>query len=92
MNSLDEWLNLLTRYQQVLGKDSLTRLHAHMSGIEYSEKGERNHLPISESDFDLKALLTALHQMGCGGRILCESPIMEEDSLLMQKTWQSLSS
>ncbi len=90
MNSLAEWLDLLERYEKALGSEALGHLHIHMSGIEYSEKGERNHLPISESDFNLQALFEALHKKDCGGRVLCESPVMEEDSLLMQKTWQSL--
>lgn len=90
VNSLEEWLNILDTYAEALGAEALKRLHVHLSGIEYSEKGERNHLPIAESDFDLTALFTALMQRGCSGRILCESPEMENDALLMQKTWQEL--
>ncbi len=89
MNSLEEWLTVLDEYAKALGKDSLQHLHIHLSGIEYSEKGERNHLPISESDFDLPALFKALHQRGAAGRILCESPEMENDALLMQEQWNT---
>ncbi len=87
MNTTDEWLRLLDSYAEALGRDSLQQLHIHMSGIEYSAKGERNHLPIAESDFDLQALLKALHLRACAGRILCESPKMEEDALLMKNAW-----
>ena len=90
MNSHKEWTAVLQTYAKVLGEQSLKRLHIHMSGIEYSEKGERNHLPIAESDFDLKGLFTALSDLKCAGRILCESPIMEEDSLYMKKVWESI--
>ncbi len=90
MNSAEEWLNLLSAYKNALGEESLGRLHIHMSGIEYSAKGERNHLPIQESDFKLSALFSALKQKNCGGRIVCESPIMEEDSLYMQSEWLKL--
>ena len=90
MNSEEEWLEVLNGYAQSLGKDSLQHLHIHLSGIEYSEKGERNHLAIKESDFNLAALLSTLRQMGCSGRILCESPEMENDALYMQSEWQSL--
>jgi deoxyribonuclease-4 len=90
MNSADEWLDLLSAYENALGEESLGRLHIHMSGIEYSPKGERNHLPIQESDFKLSALFSALKQKNCGGRIVCESPIMEEDSLFMQSEWLKL--
>jgi deoxyribonuclease-4 len=87
MNSKAEWIRVLEAYAAALGSEALIHLHIHMSGIEYSLKGERNHLPLRESDFDLKGLFTALKEMGCGGRILCESPAMEEDALYMRKVW-----
>ncbi len=87
MNSYAEWIRVLELYQTELGVEALNRLHIHLSGIEYSEKGERNHLPIAESDFDLKALFDALHDKGCAGRILCESPAMEEDARSMRSKW-----
>ena len=90
MNSETEWSKLLEYYAKQLGEDSLQKLHIHLSGIEYSQKGERNHLPLKESDFDLIGLFKALKAMNCGGRVLCESPIMETDALLMKETWQSL--
>ena len=92
INSLTEWLGILEIYQKALGKGSLTRLHCHLSGIEYNDKGEQNHLIISESDFDLDALFKALIQVGAGGRILCESPNLEEDAQYLQKTWSKLCS
>ena len=67
------------------------RFHAHFSGIEYGPKGEKNHLTLKESDLKLNALFEALHEFGCAGRILCESPIMEEDALVMKKTWMKVS-
>ena len=90
MNSHEEWSSVLETYAVVLGKPALKRLHIHMSGIEYTTKGEKNHLLISESDFDLKALFYALKDAKCSGRILCESPIMEDDALYMKQVWESL--
>jgi deoxyribonuclease IV len=90
MNTKAEWLTALDDYAKSLGKDALRRLHIHLSGIQYGEKGEREHLPLTESDFNLAALFEALHEKGCAGRILCESPEMENDALLMQKTWNEL--
>jgi deoxyribonuclease IV len=89
MNSTEEWLNVLESYQDALGVEALSRLHIHLSGIEYSNKGERNHLPIAASDFNLKDLFQALHEKGCAGRILCESPEMENDAAFMRANWLS---
>jgi deoxyribonuclease-4 len=89
MNSYAEWVRLLDDYAHSLGDGALHHLHIHLSGIEYSSKGERNHLPLRESDLDLKSLFKALHKYECHGRILCESPIMEEDALYMRQVWES---
>jgi len=91
MNTYDEWSRLLEAYGKQLGKKALKRLHIHLSGIEYGPKGEKNHLPLAEADMDMKALFKALNQFDCGGRIMCESPIMEEDALRMKKAWMKVS-
>lgn len=91
MNSTREWIEVLETYLKALGADSIKRLHCHISGIEYTEKGEQNHLIISESDFNLEALFQALLEVKAGGRILCESPTLEEDALFVQQAWQEFS-
>ncbi|MDP1715582.1 MAG: TIM barrel protein [Anaerolineales bacterium] len=91
LNTYDEWSRLLEKYGQELGSQALKTLHIHLSGIEYGPKGEKNHLPLAEADLDLKALFKALNEFGCAGRILCESPIMEEDALIMKKAWMKVS-
>jgi len=91
MNTYAEWSTLLRAYQKALGKKALKRLHIHLSGIEYGPKGEKNHLPVAESDLKLNDLFKALKEFGCAGRILCESPIMEEDALNMRKAWMKVS-
>lgn len=90
VNSSDEWKRMIEAYVKALGAASLKKLHIHLSGIEYSAKGEKNHLPIRESDLNIQQLLETLKQAGCSGRILCESPILEEDAQFMQELWKSL--
>jgi deoxyribonuclease IV len=91
VNTYDEWANYLEMYGKALGKEALKRLHIHLSGIEYGPKGEKNHLKLEEADLDLEALFRALKSFGCAGRILCESPVMEEDALVMLKVWKEVS-
>ncbi len=89
-NSYEEWTDSLKRYKKLLGARALKRMHIHLSGIEYGPKGERHHLMLKESDLDFEALLRALNDAGCGGRIVCESPVMEDDALVIQKAWAAL--
>ena len=91
INTLEEWRKVLSTYKKALGATSLKRLHCHLSGIEYGPKGEKNHLFLKDSDFNLEGLLQALHEMKCAGRILCESPQdMDKDALLIQREFQRL--
>ncbi len=92
MNSTKEWLEAFEDYSKALGEDSLHRLHCHLSGIEYTDKGEQNHLVIQESDFDLQALFEALQEVKAGGRILCESPNLEEDAQYIKESWDQFNS
>jgi len=90
MNSYEEWVEVLDHYAQALGKAALSDLHIHISGIKYGPKGEQEHLQLEESDLDLNALLRALKEFKCGGRILCESPVMEEDALNVKEAWSKI--
>lgn len=91
VNTYDEWARILETYGEALGDESLKTIHAHISGIDYTDKGEKEHLPLEESDLDLKSILQALKDFGCQGRMLCESPLMEEDALRIKATWMEIS-
>ena len=89
-NSYAEWMAMLKLVKKRLGAGALKQLHIHLSGIAYGPKGEKNHLPLADADLKYKDLFKALRDMKCGGRVLGESPIMEGDALVMQKTWSKL--
>ncbi len=91
MNTVKEWTQILEAYQASLGKEALKSLHIHLSGIEYGPKGEKNHLALGESDLKINFLFEVLKDFGCAGRILCESPAMEEDALILKKAWMKVS-
>ncbi len=89
-NSYKEFSAALKLVKDGLGKRGLQTLHIHLSGIDYGPKGEKKHLPLKDADLKYKELFRALIDAKAGGRILCESPLMEEDALVMQKAYQSL--
>ncbi len=89
-NSYAEWAAMLTLIKKRLGAKALKRLHIHLSGIEYGPKGEKKHVTLAEGDLKYKDLFKALRDFKCEGRILCESPSMEDDALVMQKTWKRI--
>ena len=91
MNSYAEFARSLESIAEALGLAALTDLHIHLSGIAYGPKGEKEHLELKDADLNYRQLFQALADFKCGGRILCESPIMEEDALLLKSTWCEIS-
>jgi deoxyribonuclease IV len=90
MNTYAEWTSVLEAFRNILGESALQQIHIHLSGIAYGPKGEKEHLPLEKADLDLLAILQALKDYNCRGRILCESPIMEEDALVIMNKWTEL--
>src|SRR3989338_9217163 len=89
-NTKEEFHEILTKYEKALGKKALENMHIHMSGINYGEKGEKNHLVLKDSDMNYKDLMKTLKEFKCKGVVICESPNLEADALLMKKTYNSL--
>jgi deoxyribonuclease-4 len=90
INTYDEWVRMLEAYAGALGEAALGELHIHLSGIEYGPKGEKNHVKVLECELDLQAIYRALAAFHCRGRILCESPAMEDDALVLKAAWEEL--
>jgi len=62
-------------------------MHMHVSGIEYGEKGERNHLNLEDSDLQYAELMKALKDFRVKGLLICESPENEGNALLLKRTY-----
>jgi len=89
-NTLEEFRAQLALVEKGLGRECLDNMHIQISGINYTEKGERNHLDLEESDLNWKQILQALKEFRCRGVVISESPNIEGDALLLQKTLQKL--
>ncbi|WP_055667772.1 TIM barrel protein [Desnuesiella massiliensis] len=90
LKNYEDFAAILYKVGENLGKEALEDLHIHLSGIHYGEKGEKNHLPFLESDFNYKACLKAFIDFNVKGCVICESPILEKDALLLKNCYESL--
>tara|TARA_Y100000310_G_scaffold291943_1_gene320284 strand:- start:19505 stop:20341 length:837 start_codon:yes stop_codon:yes gene_type:complete len=90
VNSYQEFSKVLEETEKVLGKAALNNMHIHASGIEYTDKGERRHLILNDSEFKYKELLKALKEFKAKGVVISESPNIEKDALLMKKTYENI--
>ncbi|MFH1391706.1 MAG: TIM barrel protein [Candidatus Diapherotrites archaeon] len=89
-NTKEEFEQVMELIEKKLGKEGIHNMHIHLSGINYGEKGERNHLIFKESDMNYKSVLQVLKDFNAKGVLVCESPNIEEDTLLLQKTFKGL--
>ena len=90
LREYEDFAKILAYVREQLGSSALEDLHIHLGGIAYSVKGEKNHLPILESDFNYRACLRALKDFRVRGCVICESPILEKDALLLKEAYHSL--
>lgn len=89
-NSYEEFTSVLALVEKHLGRFALENMHIHVSGINYGPKGEKNHLTLKESDMNYKDLVKAWKEFGVGGVVISESPNIEQDALLLKKTYEKL--
>ena len=89
-NSYQEFAKILEETKARLGEDALKDMHIHVSGIIYGDSGERHHTNLEESDMNYKELMKALHDYEASGLLICESPNLEEDALLLKQSYEAI--
>lgn len=88
-NSYEDFSKILEMIEKERPEE-LKRLHIHMSGIDFNKGGEGKHLTLNGSKFNYKAVLKALKDFNVKGVVISESPIIEEDALLLKKEFEKL--
>ena len=89
-NSKKDFVYVLELMEKKLGKEAIKNMHIHLSGIEYSDKGERKHLLFKESDMNYKGVLETLKEFNTKGVLVCESPDSETEAKLLKKYYDKL--
>ena len=89
-NTYDEFSKMLEYVGKELGQEAFNNFHAHLAGIEYSVKGEKNHLILENSDMNYKDLLKVFKEFNVKGALVCESPNIEGDTKLLKDYYLSL--
>lgn len=89
-NTYDEFSYVLEKIGKELGQYALDNFHGHLAGIEYTSKGEKQHLELEQSDMNYKDLLKVMKEFGVKGALVCESPNIEDDCKLIKDYYYSL--
>jgi len=90
IDTYEEFRWVLEKLENRLGRTALDNMHIHISGIEYTEKGEKRHLNLGETTYPYEDLLRALIEFKVKGVVISESPNLEEDALLLKNTYERL--
>ncbi len=89
-NTYDEFSKILDFMGKELGREIFENFHAHIAGIAYGQKGEKNHLIFDESDMNYKDFLKVFKEFDIKGALVCESPNIETDAKLLKDYYLSL--
>ena len=87
VNSYTDFHRVLSKVARKLGPRALRDAHIHIAGIHYGDKGEIKHLNLEEADFRYDEWLQALRDLAVEGLVICESPNLEEDALMLKKLY-----
>ncbi len=104
IKSRADYEEILDKFEDKLGTGFKHSFHCHYSEIQYSDAGEGKHLPIgSLTDYSSAPasgkgaggppylpLLQVLNERKYEGTIVCESPAMEKDVLIMGKSLEKM--
>jgi len=88
-NSYRYFQKIMRKVEKKLGRRAIEDLHVHVAGILYGEKGEIRHLDLRRSDFNYDSLIQVLNDVGGAGLLVCESPNLEKDALMLRGLYES---
>ncbi|MCD6092810.1 MAG: TIM barrel protein [Candidatus Aenigmarchaeota archaeon] len=80
-------------YKKIFDKVKVLRskfLHAHFSSIEFTDKGEKRHIPVSNNEPDFRELAKEILKREVDITIICESPLLEKDASIMKNIFEDL--
>lgn len=89
-NTEAEFRAVLESMENALGREAIQNLHCHVEGIEIGKTGEKMHKNLEDSGLNYRVLVAVLKDFGGKGVVICESPNIEKDALLLQRAYQSL--
>ena len=89
INSYVEFERVLAKVARKLGPRALKNVHIHIAGIHYGDKGEIKHLNLEETDFRYDEWLQALRDLGVEGLVICESPNLEADAVMLKRLYHA---
>lgn len=89
LNSKEDYHQIFQKLENELGIKSL---HSHFTHIEYNQSGERKHHILSDENYGppLDSFIEEIVECGWNITVICESPLIDQDALLMKNKYGKL--
>lgn len=98
----NDFAKIFDAMEKTLGSKAMQKTHSHFSEISFTASGEYKHLPLAHGAVKMDAkkegagsggppfppLAKVMKERGYSGTIVCESPLMEKDTLKLQEIWE----
>jgi len=92
VNSYLDFERVLSKVARKLGPRALRNIHIHIAGVRFGDRGEIKHLNLEETEFRYDEWLEVLRDLGVEGLVICESPNLEGDAVMLKKLYQAQAS
>ena len=89
IKNADDYRKIIDYLEEEL---SIKRLHCHFTRIEYTHAGERKHHTLEEKEYGppVKPLLETLNEAGWNSTIICETPLIDQDALILKSCYNDI--
>lgn len=86
LKTADDFRKVLEEIEKRLGTDAAMNMHCHFAEIEFTEKGEKRHHTINETEYgpDFTLLARVIAEFKLKPVIISESPMLDVDAIKMR--------
>jgi len=88
LKTVSDYLKVFDKFEDELGSKILQDMHIHFSAQKYSDKGEIKHIPLDDGEPNYIDFLNACKIKKISGTIVCESPLVEIDTIKMKMEYE----
>ncbi|MFY9178067.1 MAG: TIM barrel protein [Caldicoprobacterales bacterium] len=91
INSKDDYVKILDKVENAIGYERTRNFHSHFSHIEFTERGEKKHWTLSDTEYgpEFSFLAEVIIERDLTPIIICESRgVMAEDALRLKNIYE----
>ena len=86
IKTVDDFREVLNEIEKRLGTEAVKNLHCHYTAVEFTDKGEKRHHTMDETEYGppFEPFAALIAELGLNPVIISESPILDVDAQKMR--------